>query len=281
MTKNIKNVLKIFILAFFIITIINIYNYLFNANINNSQNQIENVSNENSDESSNNNNSTYKNQKNSKLWITWVAISTNIGTSYSQIKYLPATIYKEIFSVNDLIKDKNNNDELIWNNMIIIKEYLNILKTDIKSLIEASYDKSELLNAYIDQLEYRYQNWIENERLLNTQKEILINTMTNANSQIEIIKTKIEEDFKNSNAEASLENIEQYLDLKTQYNYAKTYIIYINQFIAQYDFLNTYTIDLADLLINNKEAIIKNAYIVTTDKTSISDLADFNLIFEE
>lgn len=281
MTKNIKNVLKIFILAFFIIAIINIYNYFFNANINNSENKAEEISNENSDKTSNNNNSTYKNQNNSKLWITWVAISTNIGTSYSQIKYLPATIYKEIFSINDLIEDKSNNNELIWNNMIIIKEYLNIVKTDIKNLIEASYDKAELLNAYIEQLEYRYQNWVENQRLLNTQKEILSNTMTNTNNQIEILKTKIEQDFKNSDAEASLNNIEQYLELKTQYNYAKTYIIYINQFIAQYDFLNNYTLDLADLLINNKEAIVKNAYIVTTDKTSISDLEDFNLIFEE
>jgi hypothetical protein len=41
--------------------------------------------------------------------------------------------------------------------MIIIKEYLNILKTDPKELINSSYDKYSMLNSYIDALEYRYK----------------------------------------------------------------------------------------------------------------------------
>jgi hypothetical protein len=89
--------------------------------------------------------------------------------------------------------------------------------------------------------------------------------MNSANSQIEILKIKIENDFKNSDSKSSLENIDEYLKLKEEYYYAKTYIIYINHFLAQYNFLNNYSKDLASLLINNKDAIIKDAFVVITD----------------
>ena len=213
--------------------------------------------------------------------MIWVAISTNIWTSYSQINSLPATIYKEIFSVSDLIENNNTKNELIWNNMIIIKEYLNVLKTDIKSLINVSYNKTELLNAYIDQLEFRYTNWIENQKTLTKQKEVFIESANAANTKIETLKLKIANDFTNSNSQASLENIDEYLRLKQEYNYAKTYIIYINHFLNQYNFLNKYSKDLASVLINNKEAIIKDAYVVITDAWWIEALKDFNLIFEK
>jgi hypothetical protein len=41
--------------------------------------------------------------------------------------------------------------------MIVLNEYLNILKTDIKGLLDSSNDRSSTLNAFIDQLEYRYK----------------------------------------------------------------------------------------------------------------------------
>ena len=41
--------------------------------------------------------------------------------------------------------------------MNTIKEYLSILKTDPKVIINSTYDKSSTLNAYVDQLEFRYK----------------------------------------------------------------------------------------------------------------------------
>jgi hypothetical protein len=40
--------------------------------------------------------------------------------------------------------------------MVSIEEYKNILQTNVKQLIDSSYDKPRILNAFIDQLEYRY-----------------------------------------------------------------------------------------------------------------------------
>ena len=41
--------------------------------------------------------------------------------------------------------------------MTFIKDYFNFLKTDVKNLIQSSYDKSDMLQAYIDQIEIRYR----------------------------------------------------------------------------------------------------------------------------
>jgi hypothetical protein len=88
--------------------------------------------------------------------------------------------------------------------------------------------------------------------------------MKNTDIKIERIKGEIESSFKQNKAKKSIQDIEIYLDLKREFFFARTYIIYINHFIRQYDFLNNYTKNLASLIINNKEAIIKDAFVVIT-----------------
>jgi predicted porin len=69
--------------------------------------------------------------------------------------------------------------------------------------------------------------------------------MKNINSKIENVKNEIEHNFKKSDSVKSVENIEKYLDLKREYYFSRTYVVYINHFINQYNFLNNYTKDLA------------------------------------
>jgi hypothetical protein len=40
--------------------------------------------------------------------------------------------------------------------MIAVEEYRNVLKTNVKQLLDSSYDKPRFLNAFIEQLEFRY-----------------------------------------------------------------------------------------------------------------------------
>jgi len=89
--------------------------------------------------------------------------------------------------------------------------------------------------------------------------------MVEANAQTEILKTKINTDYQKRDAAASKENINNYLEQKNKYNYARTYVIYINQFLREYALLNDYNKKLLDTLINNKTAIIKEAYVVIPD----------------
>lgn len=271
MSKLFNNfLLKILLLSIFIVLILNIWDYLINATL------VEKNNTTNTD-----NNSNFKSVNNSSIWKTWVAITTNLWIRYTQRKELPATIYKDIFSVNEIISNQDTvNKELVWTNMQYVNEYRNVLKTDIKQLIDSSYDKSKILNAFIDQLEFRYVEAANNIKNLNEQKTVFMTNINNSNTQIETLKTKIQTDFQNNNSPESLKNLNKYLDLKKEYYYSRTYIVYINHFLTEYNYLNNYNKLLLDTLINNKQAIIKDAFVVIPDSWT-GLLKDFNLLYSE
>lgn len=271
MSKQFNNFLiRIFILSTFMVLVFNIWDTIINADINSTNTIVKN-----------DNNSNFKKINNSSLWKTWVAISTNIWIRYKQRQDAPATIYKEVFSISEIISDtKSANNELVWVNMQAIQEYRNILKTNVKQLVNSSYDKSKMLNAFIEQLEYRYTIWAENIKKLIEQKTIFETSMDNANSKIETLKQKIDKDFKNNDSKESLANIDTYLEYKKEFYYARTYIVYINHFLSEYNYLTEYNKQLLDTLINNKDAIIKDSYIVVPDTWS-DILKKFDWIYEE
>ena len=271
MSKQINKFLaKVLLLSTFIVLIFNIWDNLINANSvpNNEVTNKQNYSN-------------FKNVDNNYLWKVWVAISTNIWIQYTKRWNVPATIYKDIFSVSEIINNqKNANNELIWMNMVSIEEYKNILQTNVKQLIDSSYDKPRILDAFIDQLEYRYTLAWDNIRKLNEQKSIFNQEMSSANSKIENLKKKIEKDFSENNSKESLKNIDMYLEYKKQFYYARTYIVYINHFLNEYNYLNKYNKLLLDTLINNKSALIKWAYVVIPDSWTAL-LRNFDLLYNE
>lgn len=271
MSKQFNNfLLKILVLSVFIVLSFNIWDNLINANWV-KWNIIENTENQ----------SNFKKINNSSIWKTWVAITTNLWIRYTQKAEAPATIYKDIFSVSEIITNQDNaNKELIWINMQNVNEYKNVLKTNVKQLLDTSYDKPRILNAFIEQLEFRYTIWAKSINTLNEQKTVFINNMTNADAWIEALKLKIESDFTNNYPEESLENINKYLELKKEYYYSRTYVVYINHFLNEYNYLNEYNKILLDTLINNKEALIKDAFVVIPDSWTAL-LKNFNLIYTE
>jgi len=86
--------------------------------------------------------------------------------------------------------------------------------------------------------------------------------MEKSNAELEQLKQKIGNDFNNNDAEESLTNIDELLEIKRRYYFAKTYIVFINEFLKEYVLLNKYNKVLLDLLINNKEALIKDASVI-------------------
>lgn len=274
MTRSFKNFLwKVFISTSIVVIIFSIWNdiiYVFNTN---SEVPELNAAQENSD--------VYKNTQINSLWKTWVAITTNVWIKYKQRTEIPATIYSDVFSVNQLLQDNSAwSSELIASNMQITEEYQNVLKTDIKWLLANSKNKAEILDAIIEQLEFRYEKSVKQITSLNEQKNIFNNEMLKAEANIETLKIKINTDFKNKDSVASKENIDNYLIEKNTYYHARTYIIYINKFLIDYSYLNDYNKKLLDTLINNKDALVKEAYVVIPD-TWTTLLRDFDLLYEE
>ena len=215
------------------------------------------------------------------LSSAWVAISTNLWIRYKERSEIPATIYKDVMSVWEIIKNKGEaDDNLITKNMLQIKDYLNVMRTDVKGLINKSHDKPLTLKAFISEIEYRYKNAAVSMKALEQQRWILETAIIKNDEKINSLRAKINIDFSGSNTVKTLENIDTYLELKKEYNYSKVYIIFINQFIRQYNYLNSYNKTLLDTLINNREAIIKDAYIVIPD-SGTELLEQMNIIQSE
>jgi hypothetical protein len=75
-------------------------------------------------------------------------------------------------------------------------------------------------------------------------------------------------------------NIEKILKYKWEYNYNNTHIVFINQYLKQYQVLNASNRKILDTLINNKEAIIRNTKIVIPS-TWIKELRRLKIIIDE
>jgi len=265
-----KFLVKVFTLSAFIVLVFNIWDNLINASISEENIVVNKV-----------NTTEFRKINSSTIWKTGVAITTNMWIRYKQRKETPATIYSDIFSVSEIISNQSNaNKELIWTNMIAVQEYKNVLQTNVPQLLNSSYDKPRILNAFIEQLEFRYVIWGQNIKKLNEQKAVFTNNMTTSNSKIEILKQKIATDFKDNNSAWSLENIDKYLELKQEFYYSRTYIVYINHFLAEYNYLSNYNKLLLDTLINNKDALIKDTFVVIPD-SGTQLMKQFNLIYTE
>lgn len=260
--------IKIIILTWVFFVIINYFWYFLNAD----QTQVK---------SQNSNKEKFISGDIEIMWNVWVAISTNIWTRYKETKEIPVNIYKDVIDIWYILWNKNiAKDKIITANMVLLNEYFNILKTDIKSLLSISSDREFALNSFIAQLEYRYKLWVENSKILNMQKQELVKSYESSNKQIENVKQKIWSDFWNFNNIETLKNIDSYLKLREENTNAFTYIVFINKFLNYYAILNNYNKKVLDTLINNKEILIKNTQVVIPN-TGGELLKQLNILYTE
>lgn len=263
-----KNIIKIIITAIIILFAYIIWIFLINANNNST---IVSTSNEKS----------FKNISSSDISKSWVAITTNLGIKYSEKKYIPSNSNIELLSIDEIKKYKKNvEDAIIWKNMVEIKEYLWIMKTDFKSLIMSSNDRKRTLEWVYNQLSLRYNKGIENIKILEKQKEVFTNEFQNLEKQIEQIKQTLQKDYKNVDTNWVNENIENLIKLRQEQIYLRTYIIFINNFLNSYYKLNEHNLNFINAITINKEAIEKWAYVVLPN-TWNEILKDYGLLYTE
>lgn len=195
-----------------------------------------------------------------------MALGTNIGTRFQEFQSIPIATYKDVFSIGEIIANQNEvKDKLISEHMILLNEYLNVLKTDVRALLSGTKDRASVLNAFIAQLEYRYTIGNNSLKSLESQRSELIAVLNNTEKELNLIRSKIENDFSGFNTNQTITNIDLYLEIRQENTYARTYIVFLNKFISYYDALNKYNKNLLDTLINNKDIIIKNTQIVIPD----------------
>ena len=258
--KNIKNILKIVTVFLSLILFYRISIFLVNAN--------------NSIKSENKNSSNYKSILVSDISKSGVAITTNIWTKYKKSSTINSAIYEEYFSIEEIKKNKKMaQDNLISNNLIAIKEYQALLRTDFKAYLNNSTDRKKTFEAIYWQLSVRLNNWINTVKILTAE-------MDSIDNKLKSIKQKITVDYKKADWDAISKDIEEYLLLKNDYTFVRTYVVFINSFLNYYKVLNEYNSKLLNIFNSNKDAIIKWSYVVLPSGwTEI--LKDYWLLYTE
>lgn len=220
----------------------------------------------------------------SSFGTIWVALSTRIGTNFTDTSSQSTTwwsYYKEISFIWDTPEERTAiRANMIEQNMIIIREYLNLSRTDIKNLLSGSNNRRSTLEGFISQLELRFINSAKSIENLEKQKALILARIVQIEAAIEVTKASMEKNFSESIPDSTLKDVETYFMLRERYTESFTDIVFINQFIKQHTFLNNYNKWILDTLINNKEAIINESYVVIPDSGD-QYLRPLELLFEE
>ena len=212
------------------------------------------------------NDANFKRAGMSYLGTTGVAIALNIGLQEKQKQDTPVTLYAEVMPVAELLADKGTGrSKLISSNMVAANEYLNVLKTDVPKLLDAATDREAMLESFLDQLKYRYTTTNDYLSTLSSQVSELQGTVTASNTRIEDLKTSLSTAYKSLDYDKTESILNDYLTEKQTNTYAQTYLVFLGKFISTYQTLNAYNKVLLDTLINNKDALIKNATVVFPD----------------
>lgn len=227
------------------------------------------------------NENSFQNASNPVLGKTGIALSINVWTRFKDRNELPANLYTEVLTVAELLWDwKIQRAWILAENMELIAEYRNVLKTDIKWLLHNSFDRAQMLRSIVSQFQYRHDLAVDQMRFLINQKTSLETEAKTKEASITAIKAKIQEDFAKADANSTYENIEKYIELQNENTVAKTYTVFINQMINDYAVLNNYTKELLELIVSNKDAIIKDSYVVVPS-SGLELLRDFDLLYDK
>ncbi len=210
----------------------------------------------------------------------WVAIGTWVGIRYDSIS-ANIQVYGEEARLWETPEERKTiREKLLRENMMIIKEYLGLVKTDVLVVLDESENRRSTLDSLISQLELRYRNAATSMINLQDQKNLLMWQMQGDSTEIEQVKTQMSTDFTQNDVPAVIQDVDTYIELRDRITSDRTDVILINQFLAQYNFLNQYNKKLLDTLINNREAIISESYVVIPDSGD-DFLKQFKLLYEE
>lgn len=202
----------------------------------------------------------------SYLGTTGVAIALNVGMKEKMKQDVPVTAYADVMPIAEVLADKGvGQTKLISTNMVAASEYLNILKTDVNKLLDSATDRVAMLDSFIDQLEYRYKTTNTYLTTLTAQISELQGAVTTSDAKIESLKNDLTAAYKNLDYDKTEEVLTNYIDEKNKNTYARTYLVFLGRFVSTYQTLNAYNKTLLDTLINNHDALAKNATVVIPD----------------
>lgn len=163
---------------------------------------------------------------------------------------------------------ENGERKLIGNNMAVIQSYVNVLKSDITSILDRATDRTNALDEHIDILKTYYTQTNDRLMLIGEQIAELETILQSSSAVTTTAKNTMETSYKAFDYAGVDRVIDNYVTAKNQENRARVYLVYLQRFQRAYGILQGQNKILLDTLINNREALIKRATVVIPDSGS-------------
>ena len=218
----------------------------------------------------------------SQFWVIWVAISTQVGIDYTSRIHLSDTRWYRWWDTmpRNSQERKFARERLLKENSLMIREYYNISRVDIISTLKTSSDRRRTLDNFVNQVEIRSKNATKSIENLEKQKELYLKELHKVSELIEDEKAKMETVFNSWDSAWVLHISDMYFSLRNEYTELFTDIVFINQYLRQYQFLNNYNTWIINALKVNRQQIIDGVYIVIPE-TGSQYIRPLELLFDE
>lgn len=179
-----------------------------------------------------------------------------------------------------LANPRDAQSRLIGTNMIALQSYVNVLKIDIATMLEESPNRAEALDEHIEILKSYYTKTVDRLAMLREQSSELAQVVSQSAIITDEAKMNMESKYKAFEYDGVDMVIDSYVQAKNDESRARVYLTYVERFQRWYTILQAHNKKILDTLINNREAIIKQAVVVIPDSGS-ELLKKLNLITTE
>lgn len=197
------------------------------------------------------------------------AVSLNVGMGGKQVSKTPVNLSTDIISIAEVLASpRDGQKRLIGSNMLAISAYVNVLKTDIVSMLDQATDRTRTLDEQIELLKSYYTKTNERLALINEQMTDIKAIIASSNEVTTKAKSSMEAQYQAFDYSGVDGLIEDYVTAKNNENKARVYLVYLERFQRAYGILQGKNKVLLDTLINNREALIKHATVVIPDSGS-------------
>ncbi len=197
------------------------------------------------------------------------ALSLNIGNINTISTSQGDDTSPEAINMDSVLSDAKKWEQYIISyHMRAIDSYVNLLKTDIKTLLDESTERSNTLDEHIEILKSHYIRTNERTLVLSDQSRELQSILTDTKIQIANAKISMEETYKSFESVGIDAVISSYVSAKTRESQARVYLAYVERFQRAYGILQWQNKLILDTLINNREALISKSVVVIPDSGS-------------
>ncbi len=197
------------------------------------------------------------------------AMSLSIGQKKILIKNIGVNPSSDTISIAEVLSSPHaGQQKLIGSNMLAVSSYMNVMSTDIPTLLDNAVDRTTTLNEHISLLKSYYNRTLERLTVIGEQiadlQGIIAQSATTTNESKSIMQSSYQ-GYDYAGVDGA---IDTYIWAKNRDTRARVYLIYLEKYQKSYLALQVRNLQLIDTLMSNREALIKRTTVVIPNSGS-------------